>query len=64
MKITFKSFEGAGDISGKPGSSLWLRHVPGVACEPVPLLGPGDKTVLSEAVFANIIRTALLEGQA
>ena len=49
----------AGDISGKPGSSLLLRNVPGVDAERVLLVGLGKAPAPTEAAFAKAVRTAL-----
>jgi leucyl aminopeptidase len=45
------------DLSGKPGSRLMLRALPGVAAERVLLVGLGDKTV-SESSYRDAVRAA------
>jgi leucyl aminopeptidase len=49
----------ARDISGKPGSSLLLRGVPGTEAERVLLVGLGKEPAPAPAVFLNAVRTAL-----
>ena len=46
-----------GDISGRTGSTLLLRGLPGVAAERVLLVGLGDKKV-TEAAFRDAVRAA------
>ncbi|HVJ10526.1 MAG TPA: leucyl aminopeptidase [Burkholderiales bacterium] len=46
-----------GDISGKTGSTLLLRALPGVATERVLLVGLGEKDV-SEAAYRSAVRAA------
>jgi leucyl aminopeptidase len=45
------------DISGRTGSTLLLRALPGVAAERVLLVGLGDKT-LTEAAYRDAVRAA------
>src|SRR5688572_670304 len=45
------------DLSGKPGSRLMLRALPGVAAERVLLVGLGDKPV-SESSYRDAVRAA------
>jgi leucyl aminopeptidase len=45
------------DISGKPGSTLLLQALPGVAAERVLLAGLGDKS-LSETAYRSAVRAA------
>jgi leucyl aminopeptidase len=45
------------DISGRTGSTLLLRALPGVAAERVLLVGMGDKT-LTEAAYRDAVRAA------
>jgi leucyl aminopeptidase len=45
------------DLSGKTGSTLLLRALPGVAAERVLLVGLGDKT-LAEPSYRDAVRTA------
>ena len=46
-----------GDISGRTGSTLLLRALPGVAAERVLLVGLGDKT-LTEPAYRDAVRAA------
>ncbi len=48
-----------GDIDGKPGSSLLLQSVPGVASVRVLLVGLGKSQAVSEADFRLAARTAV-----
>lgn len=48
-----------GDIDGKPGSSLLLQSVPGVASMRVLLVGLGKSQAVSEADFRLAARTAV-----
>ena len=47
-----------GDLSGKPGSTLLLRSLPGVAAERVLLVGLGERKELSEAHYRDAVRAA------
>jgi leucyl aminopeptidase len=47
-----------GDLSGKPGSTLLLRFLPGVAAERVLLVGLGARKELSEAHYRDAVRAA------
>lgn len=47
------------DISGKPGSSLLLRNVPGIAAERVLLVGLGKDGALGAGAFGKAVRSAL-----
>jgi len=47
-----------GDLSGKPGSTLLLRSLPGVAAERVLLVGLGERKDLSEAHYRDAVRAA------
>ena len=49
----------ARDISGKPGSSLLLRNVPGVEAERILLVGLGKDGELTTTAFGEAVRTAL-----
>jgi len=54
-----KAAVAARDISGKPGSSLLLRAVPGIETERVLLVGLGKDAAPAPAVFATAVRTVL-----
>jgi len=47
-----------GDLSGRTGSSLLLRAVPGLAAERVLLVGLGEQKGFNEAAFIAAVRTA------
>jgi leucyl aminopeptidase len=47
-----------GDLSGKTGSTLLLRGLPGVAAERVLLVGLGERKDFSEAGFRDAVRAA------
>jgi len=47
-----------GDLSGKPGSTLLLRAVPGLAAQRVLLVGLGERKELGEAAFRDAVRGA------
>jgi len=47
-----------GDLSGKPGSTLLLRAVPGLAAQRVLLVGLGERKELSEPAFRDAVRGA------
>ena len=47
-----------GDLSGKPGSTLLLRALPGVAAERVLLVGLGSRGELNEAHYRDALRGA------
>jgi len=47
-----------GDLSGKAGSTLLLRALPGVAAERVLLVGLGEKKSFSAARFRDAVRAA------
>ncbi|MGV7210686.1 leucyl aminopeptidase [Oxalobacteraceae bacterium A2-2] len=49
----------SGDISGKPGTALLLRGVPGVAAERVLLLGLGADDAVSEKGYTSAVGAAL-----
>jgi leucyl aminopeptidase len=49
----------SGDISGKPGSTLLLRGVDGVAAERVLLVGLGSDEAVSDKHFASGVQAAL-----
>ena len=49
----------SGDISGKPGSTLLLRGVPGVTAARVLLVGMGADEAISEKSFAGAVSAAL-----
>lgn len=49
----------SGDISGKPGSGLLLRNVPGTAAERVLLIGMGDGETLTAKAFRDGVGAAL-----
>ncbi|MDQ5847439.1 MAG: leucyl aminopeptidase [Pseudomonadota bacterium] len=46
------------DLTGKAGSTLLLRGLPGVAAQRVLLVGLGERKELSEAVFRDSVRGA------
>ncbi len=48
-----------GDMNGKPGSTLLVHHVPGIAAERVLLLGLGKEADLSDKAYREAIRAAL-----
>ena len=48
-----------GDLSPKPGKSLLLHGLPGVACPRVLLVGTGSGRKLSERDFRTVVRTAV-----
>ncbi len=47
-----------GDLSGKPGSTLLLRALPGVAAERVLLVGLGARSELNESHYRDALRGA------
>src|SRR5713101_2327208 len=47
-----------GDLSGKIGSTLLLRGLPGVAAERVLLVGLGERKEFAEAAFRDAVRAA------
>ena len=47
-----------GDLSGKPGSTLLLRAVTGLAAQRVLLVGLGERKELSEPAFRDAVRGA------
>ena len=47
-----------GDVSGKTGSTLLLRGLPGVAAERVLLVGLGERREFAEAQFRDAVRAA------
>ena len=47
-----------GDLAGKPGSTLLLRALPGVAAERVLLVELGERKELSEARYRDAVRAA------
>ena len=47
-----------GDLSGRSGSTLLLRAVPGVAAERVLLVGLGEQKKFGEAAFLGAVRAA------
>ena len=47
-----------GDLSGKPGSTLLLRAVPGLAAQRVLLVGLGERKELGEPAFRDAVRGA------
>jgi len=47
-----------GDVSGKTGSTLLLRGLPGVAAERVLLVGLGERSEFAEAQFRDAVRAA------
>jgi leucyl aminopeptidase len=47
-----------GDLSGKPGSTLLLRTLPGVAAERVLLVGLGERKEFSESGYRDAVRGA------
>ena len=47
-----------GDLSGKPGSTLLLRAVPGIAAQRVLLVGLGERKELGEPAFRDAVRGA------
>jgi leucyl aminopeptidase len=47
-----------GDLSGKTGSTLLLRGLPGVAAERVLLVGLGERSEFAEAQFRDAVRAA------
>src|SRR5262245_30505801 len=47
-----------GDLSGKPGSTLLLRALPGIAAERVLLVGLGKRGDLGEAHYRDAVRGA------
>jgi leucyl aminopeptidase len=49
----------SGDISGKPGTTLLLRGVPGVSAERVLLVGIGSDEAISEKNFASAVHAML-----
>ena len=49
----------SGDISGKPGSTLLLRDVAGVAAARVLLVGLGDSDTVTEAQYEKALQAAL-----
>ena len=48
-----------GDISGKPGTTLLLRGVPGIAAQRVLLVGMGEMKAVAEADFRKALQAAL-----
>src|ERR1700716_581429 len=46
------------DLSGKTGSTLLLRNLPGVAAERVLLVGLGERAEFAEAAFRDAVRAA------
>ena len=46
------------DLSGKTGSTLLLRGLPGVAAERVLLVGLGEKSAAAEAAYRDAVRAA------
>src|SRR5438132_7033791 len=46
------------DLSGKTGSTLLLRGVPGVAAERVLLVGLGERGKFGEAAYRDAVRAA------
>src|SRR3989442_12896616 len=46
------------DLSGKTGSTLLLRGLPGVAAERVLLVGLGERKEFAEAAFRDAVRAA------
>lgn len=49
----------SGDLTGKPGSTLLLRSLPGVAAERVLLVGLGEKAKLTGKILADSVRAAV-----
>ncbi len=47
-----------GDVSGKTGSTLLLRSLPGVAAERVLLVGLGERKEFAEAAYRDAVRAA------
>ena len=47
-----------GDLSGKTGSTLLLRGLPGIAAERVLLVGLGERREFAEAQFRDAVRAA------
>ena len=47
-----------GDLSGKTGSTLLLRSLPGVAAERVLLVGLGERKEFAEAAYRDAVRAA------
>jgi len=47
-----------GDLSGKPGSTLLLRALPGLAAQRVLLVGLGERKELGEVAFRDAVRGA------
>ena len=47
-----------GDLSGKTGSTLLLRSLPGVAAERVLLVGLGERKEFAEAAYRDALRAA------
>jgi leucyl aminopeptidase len=47
-----------GDLSGKPGSTLLLRAIPGIAAERVLLVGMGEPAELNENAYRDAVRGA------
>jgi leucyl aminopeptidase len=47
-----------GDVSGKTGSTLLLRSLPGVAAERVLLVGLGERKEFAEAAYRDALRAA------
>jgi leucyl aminopeptidase len=47
-----------GDLSGKTGSTLLLRSLPGVAAERVLLVGLGERNEFAEAAYRDAVRAA------
>lgn len=50
---------GSGDMDGRAGTTLLLRHVPHTACERVLLVGLGAEKSYDEKAFRNAVGTAL-----
>src|SRR5262245_8776759 len=46
------------DLSGKPGSTLLLRGLPGIAAERVLLVGLGERAELNETAYRDALRGA------
>jgi len=50
--------EALGDVSGKTGSTLLLRRVPGLAAERILLVGLGERKEFAEAAYRDAVRGA------
>ena len=45
----------SGDIQGKPGQTLMLHDLPGIACERVLLVGCGDSSIMDDGRYQKIV---------